>query len=111
MLESQRSGSGAQTIINKDGAAARAPTVAVYGCCYRPAWQHLEEILTHSLTIDDEALAFVQNAGHKIDITGFFVCYILQIIRTKCFPVSFHVPCRSSHIHGVISACKLLRSH
>lgn len=55
MLESQKRDSGAQSLINKAGAAAAAPAVPVY----RPARQHLEEIfyfiLTHCLKIDDKA--------------------------------------------------------
>lgn len=65
MLQSQKGGSGAQTFINKDGAAALAPAVPVYGCCYRPAWQHLLEVfnfLTHCSKTDDEASVSVQNA-------------------------------------------------
>lgn len=115
LLESQKSGSGAHTLINKDGAAARAPAVAVYGCCYSLHGNILRRffILTHCLKIDDEASVSVQNASTGSTSLCWQLCVINRIYRYKIHTkrVLISLPCRASHIHGVISACKSLHTH
>lgn len=115
LLESQKSGSGAHTLINKDGAAARAPAVAVYGCCYSLHGNILRRffILTHCLKIDDEASVSVQNASTRSTSLCWQLCVINRIYRFKIHTkrVLISLPCRASHIHGVISACKSLHTH
>lgn len=111
LLESQQSGSGAQSLINKDGAAAAAPawlfTAAAAGLRGNVFGRFF--ILTRCLKIDGEASVSMRNAGARSNITGFF---FLTVVRdtSQIRPISFHVPCRASHIHGVISACKSLRT-